>query len=41
MDAYDQAYQALSLDIWQDYYLREADGHDGHVRPLPELPFSN
>ena len=41
MDAYDQAYQALTKDIWQDYYLREADGHDGHVRPLPELPFLN
>ena len=38
MDAYDQAYQELTQDIWQDYYLRKANSKDGHVMPLPELP---
>jgi hypothetical protein len=41
MDAYDQTYQALTQEIWQNYYLREGDGKDGQVKPLPELPLSN
>jgi MoaA/NifB/PqqE/SkfB family radical SAM enzyme len=41
MDDYDQAYQALTQGIWQDYYLRKAGAHDGHIQTLPELPFVN
>jgi len=37
MDAYDEAYQALSGEIWEDQYLTQNKYKDGELIPLPEI----
>jgi len=38
MQAYDEAYQSLSGEVWKQHYLRPTDPNDGHIEPLPEVP---
>jgi hypothetical protein len=38
MEAYDEAYGALSGEIWESHYLRPTDTDDGHIEPLPGVP---
>ena len=35
---YDEAYQSLADEIWEEHYLRPTDPDDGHIAPLPEVP---
>jgi hypothetical protein len=37
MDAYDQAYQALSGEVWDDYYLNPDTSGNGKTIPLPKF----
>ena len=37
MDAYDQAYQSLSGEIWENYYLKTRKNEGGDVVPLPQV----
>jgi hypothetical protein len=37
MDAYDQAYQALSGEVWDDYYLNPDTSGNGQAIPLPKI----
>jgi len=37
MDAYDQAYQSLSGEIWETYYLKTRKNESGDVVPLPQV----
>jgi len=37
MDAYDQAYQSFSGEIWENYYLKTRKNEGGDVVPLPQV----
>jgi len=37
MDAYDQAYQSLSGEIWENYYSKTRKNEGGDVVPLPQV----